>query len=276
MRTLQTLKPANGSSADRARLATAKTLLDGWTFATPTALDAPDANSATTALFNAWMHFFLANGLGDELAAMSYDMWKLDENLHVRTVYALLATPATFTQSPSSGQPIVCDRYDVAGPDDSCSKLILVTLLDAMAHLESPQGFGTADTTLWRWGKMHRLTMKPLFPHAKLELPARGELALPGFPKPGDNFVVNRADQGWNDLDFSQSADGAAQRFLATSEPGRPISIKWQLPTGVIYDPASPHYRDLLDMHYLPQQHFDAPYLVPEIVRAGESRWLFQ
>lgn len=264
------------SSGDRARLVTARTLLDAWTFATPTALDAPDPNSAATAVFNAWMHFFLKDGIGDEYDAMSFDLWKLDENLHVRTVYALLEHPSTFVQSPDSGQPIVCDRYAVAGPDDSCTKLILMTLLDAMKHLESAQGFATADTTQWRWGKMHRLTMKPLFPHIQLELPKRGELALPGFPKAGDNFVVNRSDQGWNDLDFSQSADGPAQRFLATSEPDGPISIKWQLPSGVIYDPESPHYRDLLDNHYLPERHFDAPYVVPDIVRDGEARWLFR
>lgn len=261
------------STADRERLARARTLLDGWTFATPVALDGPDPDSAATAVFNAWMHYFLIDGIGDEYAALDFDMWRLDENLHVRTVHALLAKPETFVQSATTGQPIVCDRYAVAGADDSCTKLILMSALAAMTHLESAAGFGTADTAQWRWGKMHRLTLAPLFPNPDLELPTRSE---GGFPKPGDNLVVNRSDQGWDDLDFSQDADGPAQRFLATSEPGRPISIKWQLPTGVIYDPANPHYRDLLDMHYLPEQHFDAPYLIPEIIRDGENRWLFE
>jgi penicillin amidase len=264
------------STEDRTRLETARTLLDNWTFATPTALDAPDPDSAATAVFNAWMHFFLQDGLGDEYAAVDFDIWRLDENLHARTVYALLAKPETFVQSATTGQPILCDRYAVAGPDDSCTKLILMTMVEAMQHLESAEGFGTADTAEWRWGKLHRLTIPPLFPNGNLELPARGEEPVGGFPKAGDNFVINRADQGWDDLDFSQSADGPAQRFLATSEPDRPIKVKWQLPTGTIFDKASPHYRDLLDMYYLPQVHFDAPYLVPEIVDAGESRWLFQ
>jgi penicillin amidase len=264
------------SSADRARLATARMLLGNWTFATPTALAAPDPNSAATAVFNAWMHFFLVDGVADEFEAIDFDMWQLDENLHVRTVYGLLAEPSTFVQSASTGQPIVCDRYAVAGADDSCTKLILMTMLAAMQHLESASGFGTPDVAEWRWGKMHRLTLSPLFPNPQLELPARGAEPRGGFPKAGDNFVVNRSDQGWSDLDFSQDADGPAQRFLATSEPGRPISVRWQLPTGVIYDPKSPHYRDLLDQHYLTEKHFDAPYLVPEIVRDGETRWLFQ
>lgn len=263
------------SSADHARLERARVLLDGWTYATPVALDAPDPDSAATALFNAWMHFFLVDGLGDEYAAIDFDMWRLDENLHVRTAYALLASPATFVQSASTGQPILCDRIAVTGPDDSCTSLLLRTVLAAMQHLESMDGFGSADTSTWCWGRKHRLTMKPLFPNTNLELPTRGEVSPPGFPKAGDNFVINRADQGWNDLDFSQSADGPAQRFLATTEAGRPIAIKWQLPTGVIYDTASPHYRDQLDNQYLAERHYDAPYLVPEIVADGEARWLF-
>jgi penicillin G amidase len=262
-------------AADRTRLATARSLLAGWTFATPTAIAAPDPDSAATALFNAWMHFFLAEGIGDEFAAIDFDLWRLDDNLHVRTVYWMLADPDRFVKSVTTGQPILCDRYAVAGPDDSCTKLILMTVLAAMHHLESSAGYGTADTAQWRWGHLHRLTLKPLFPNTNLEVPTPMEMRG-GFPKPGDNMVVNRADPGWNDLDFSQHADGAAQRFLATSEPGRPISIRWQLPSGVIYDPRSPHYRDLLDQHYLPEVHFDAPYLVPEIVRDGEVRWLFQ
>ncbi len=263
-------------AADRARLAAARTLLGGWTYATPTALEAPDPDSAATAVFNAWMHFFLTDGIGDEYAAIGFDLWRLDQNLHVRTAYAMLARPQDLVPSAATGQPIVCDRFAVAGPDDSCTKLILMTVLAAMTHLESAAGFGTADTAAWRWGKLHRLTMRPLFPNGNLELPRRGELTPQGFPKPGDNFVINRADQGWDDLDFSQSADGPAQRFLAQTEPGRPISIRWQLPGGAIYDAASPHYRDLLDNHYLREVHFDAPYLVGEIVRDGESRWLFR
>ncbi|MDQ3367391.1 MAG: penicillin acylase family protein [Myxococcota bacterium] len=263
------------TAADRAQLATARTLLAGWSYRTPTAIDAPDPDSAATALFNAWMHFFLTDVLADEYAAAEVDFWGITDNLHVRTAYALLVTPQNLVASPTTGQPILCDRMAVAGAHDSCTRMVLSTMLAAMRHLGSAAGFGTDDTTAWRWGLQHRLTLRPLFPNRSLELPAPGEQPVGGFPKPGDNFVVNRSDQGWNDLDFSQHADGPAQRFLASSEPGRPISVKWQLPTGVIFDQSSPHYRDLLDDHYLREEHFDAPYLIREIVRDGESRWLF-
>jgi hypothetical protein len=122
-------------------------------------------------------------------------------------------------------------------------------------------------------GRFHRLTIKPLFPNPNLELPRPGEAP---FEKAGDNFVVNRSDMGWGDLDFAQVGDGPAQRFLARAQPGQTITVKWALPGGVIFDSRDRHYRDLLDKYYLPPEtHFDAPYDVGSIVKNGESRWEF-
>jgi hypothetical protein len=117
-----------------------------------------------------------------------------------------------------------------------------------------------------------------LFPNTSLDVPSPDETNprwVGGFPKAGDNFVINRSDQGWADLDFSQFGDGPAQRFLAEAGAGETIRVKWALPGGVIYDRASPHYRDLLDNYYIPQTHFDAPFTVPDIVAHGEDRWVF-
>jgi penicillin amidase len=263
------------AAADRARLVRARTLLAGWTYATPTGLDTTNPNdlkdSAATAVFNAFMHFFVERTLRDELSAAGFELWRLDDNLIARIVHAMLASPGTLVQSATTQEPVVCDMMTTPG-DDSCTKVVLQAMLDTMLHLESGAGFGTAEVAEWQWGKLHRLAIRPLFPNTELDLPAPG---APGFPKSGDNFVVNRSDQGWDDLDFSQSADGPAQRFLAIADGGQ-IRVKWSLPGGVIYDSRSPHYRDLLDTYYLPQTHFDAPFTVSDIVLAGESRWLFR
>jgi len=154
---------------------------------------------------------------------------------------------------------------------------ILQAMVDAMTHLESAQGFGTADPGAWRWGKLHRLTITPLFSNPALNLPAPTDpdAAGFGFPRAGDNFVMSRSDQGWADLAYSPFADGPAHRFLAEARPGQPITVSWALPGGVIYDRRSSHYRDLLDTYYLPNKHFDAPSSLDQIVAAGESRWVF-
>jgi len=252
------------SFGDKGALKNALQILSAWSFETPT--DAGPDSTATT-LFNTWMHFFLQDALYDEFAPINFDPTRLDDNQIVRIVNRLLAEPSTFVQSAYTGQPILCDRYAVTGNDDSCTKMVMIAMVDAFNYLQGPDGFNSVDPNDWAWGKKHTLTIKPLFPNPALNLGP--------FPKAGDNFVVNRADQGWTDLDFSQYGDGPAQRFLAEADPGEPIKVKWALPGGTIYDSRSPHYRDLLDNYYLPQTHFDAPYSLTDIALAGESRWEF-
>ncbi|HEU4734896.1 MAG TPA: penicillin acylase family protein [Kofleriaceae bacterium] len=263
------------SPADAARLATARALLTRWTFATPAAGDDSAGDSAATALLATWMHFFVERTLKDELDAVGFDVWRLDDNLLVRVIYALLHDPGSFVTSPATQQPIVCDNYDTAGPDDSCTKAILQAMVDAMIHLESPDAFGTADVSAWRWGRLHRLAVTPLFPDPALALPGSGDPDPGGFSRAGDSFAVDGGDPGWSDLDFSRRAGGAAQRFLAEATPGQPITVRWAIPGGVIFDTRSRHYRDLLDRYYLTDQLFDAPYSLEQIVAAGESRWVF-
>jgi penicillin amidase len=262
------------AAADRDRLITARTMLAGWSFATPAAADASGA-SAATAILNAWMHFFIEGALADELGAVGFDVWRLDDNQLFRIVYELLRPDSILSRGTTTGQPILCDGV-AGGAEDSCTKLVLISMLAAMKHLESPEAFGTPNTAEWAWGRLHHLTIQPLFPNKALNLPAAGEAQAGGFPKAGDNFNVNRADMGWRSLSFSQHADGPAQRFIAVAPHNKPIRVRWQIPGGAIFDSRSPHYRDLLDQYYLPEKHFDAPYQVDEIVGNGEGRWEFE
>jgi penicillin amidase len=271
------------AAVDQTRLDQARTLLAAWTLQTPAMLSLDDGettDSAATALFNAWMHYFIEDVIEDELAALPtpFAVWRLEENLLVRTVWGVLNQPAGYVISTDTDQPILCDDIATAGADGSCTMQVLRALLQAMDHLASPAGFGNASTSSWRWGDKHRLTLEPLFPNASLNVPSPDETNprwVGGFPKPGDNFAINRSDQGWADLNFSQFGDGPAQRFLAEAGPGETMRVKWALPGGVIYDRRSPHYRDLLDNYYIPETHFDAPFTVPDIVAHGEDRWVF-
>lgn len=254
------------SADDRARLATARTLLDGWTFETP-------ADSAATALFHTWIHFFITRTLADELAAVDFDVWRLGDGQLLRIVDALLDDPKSMVTSPATQQPILCDDYAVPGPDVSCTVQVLAALIDAVTYLASPQAFSTADPAAWSWGALHRLALAPVIPGG-LSLPAPGDADAAGFPRAGDGFSVSRADPGWSDLDFSVLA-APVHRLVAEARPGQRIAVRWALAGGTIYDRRSPHYRDLLDGSSLTDQLFDAPSSVDEIVAAGESRWVF-
>jgi penicillin amidase len=263
-------------AADLDRLVAARAQLAAWSFATPAARDAAGA-SASTAIFNAWMHFFIEATLGDEMTAIGSNVWRLPYWAQIfRITYELLNPQTILSRSAATGEPILCDDVATGPDDDSCTKLALFAMVSAMKHLESSAGFGTPQIAAWEWGRLHHLTIRPLFPAPDLTLPRPGELATSGFPKAGDNFNVNRADMGWESLSFSQYGDGSAQRFIAVAKDGQPLQVRWQLPGGAIFDSRSPHYRDLLDNYYLPERHFDAPFQVSEIVRDGEARWEFR
>jgi penicillin G amidase len=269
------------SSGDKARLAAAHDLFAGWTYAAPTGLD-PGAtaqdlkDSTTTAIFNVFMHFFIQDTLGDEYDAINFNVWDIQQDLLARNVYALLVEPAGLVQSATTGQPILCDDMTTAGADESCTRRVMQATLEAMDWLASGAAYGSADPGTWHWGELHRLIIPPLFPNSDLDVPAATDPTNPtGFPKPGDNIVVNRADCGWDDLDFHQEADGPAERFLAELPLGGTAHVEMELPGGTIYDRSSKHYRDLLDDYYLPQKHFDLPYTTSEIVAHGEERWVF-
>jgi len=261
-------------AADRARLATARTLIAGWTFATPAALDAPDPDSAATAVFHTWLRCFIARALSDELDVIGFEVWRLTDDQLARIVHALLTDPRSFVTSPSTQQPIVCDSYAAAGPDDSCTKVILQAMVDAMAELESPRGFATADTAAWRWGKLHRLGLGALTPG--LNLPGPGDPDPAGFAISGDSFVADPGDPAARALVPSRAAGGPALHLLAEAAPGTGVRLRWSLPGGVIFDSRSPHYRDLLDRAYRADSVLAVPYTIDEIVAAGESRWVFR
>ena len=263
---------ASLTAAEKQKLNAARTLLAGWTYDTPIQAS---TDSAATAAFNMFMHFFLKNTLADEFAAAAgFDYNRLGGNFQVRIIHAMLTQPQTMKLG-STGQPIICDRMGIGGADDSCTKMILMSMLEAMVFLEGAGGFNTTNTAAWAWGDLHTQRFETLFPNPALRIPSQTELPN-GFPKRGDNFNVNRSDHGWADTNFSQFADGPAQRFLAIANPGQPIEVRWQIPGGVIFDSRDKHYRDLLDNYYLPQVHFAAPYSVDEIVRDGEYRWDFR
>lgn len=267
------------TAGERARLNLARAKLAAWTLDTPPAVAASSTaqardDSIATAIFNVWMHYFIVRTLGDEFAAIGMSPFDLVQDLLARVVTRTLREPGQLVPSATTGQPILCDDMTDGGADQSCTRKIIEAAHLALGQLGTLMG--STDLETWRWGALHTLTLRPLFPDARLEIPAPGSPQAGGFPKPGDNFAVNRADCGWSDLDFRQDEDGPAQRFLAELAPGQPMKVRLQFPGGTIYNPSSPHYKDVLEAHYLAERHFDLPFTVPEILAAGEERWVLR
>jgi acyl-homoserine lactone acylase PvdQ len=217
-------------------------------------------------VFPTWLDFFIARVLGDELAAAGFDVWRLDDSLLARTIHALLTDPNSFTTSPSTQQPILCDNYAVLDPDGSCTQAILASMIDAMTYLESPQGFATADLAAWRWGTLHRR-----FTAGRAERPGRADRAEDVDPA-GSELARSRGD-------------AAAVRLIADARASG-VAVRWALPDGAIggaidgaiggarRERSPTHDRDRRDRD-LAGAYVDAPFTVAQIAAAGASRWVF-
>jgi penicillin amidase len=118
-------------------------------------------------------------------------------------------------------------------------------MLDAIAFLRGKLG---EDMGAWQWGKLHTLRFESLVPalsgDSPVSIPQHSDTAFPnGFPRPGDNFGVDAANNGiWNPESFAYSS-GPVQRIVVEMTPEGP-KVWNALPGGQAYDPDSKHHAD--------------------------------
>ncbi len=118
-------------------------------------------------------------------------------------------------------------------------------ILDAMDYLAKVMG---SDPSAWRWGKIHTLTLQFLAPMAALQIPLGSDPKYPnGFPRHGDIGTVDAAGDSLDIGDYTY-AHGPAIRFVAELDPKNGPKARNVLPGGEALDPASPHYRDLMEL----------------------------
>jgi len=122
--------------------------------------------------------------------------------------------------------------------------LLQETLEEAVGFLRSRMG---PDKAAWRWGRLHRLTLRhPLAPAAgRLGRVLSGLFGLNRGPieMPGDGMTVNMGAYMFS-APFEQVAGPSYRQVVDLGEPG---GGGWVIPGGVSGDPASPHYGDQLE-----------------------------
>lgn len=266
------------------RLRDAGALLAAWQLATPPAVEgqptaAEIADSAATSVFNAWAYYFLGRAVGDEHALLDWTPYDLPDDLSARVMVGLLedADALQTGVALATGEALLCDDLATADDTESCTLIALQALDLALDFLT--ERYASPDMTAWRWGEQHRLVMEPLFPDAALNVPPPNDPNpdwRKGYPRAGDNWAVNRADCGYDDLDFAQHQSGPAQRFLARVGDDGVIEARFAFPGGAVYDPSSPHFRDIMDEYYVRDAQFDYPFATAEIVDHGEERWVLR
>ena len=147
--------------------------------------------------------------------------------------------------------------------------MILDALGDALDNLE--QSFGTTDMSQYRWGMLHRVTLKHPMGGSVSELNNGGEDGE-GYPAPGANGTVNVASCGVSGS-YTFSA-GPSVRFIAEMIPDA-IKTAIALPGGQSGDKLSSHYDDMMKL-WVKGEYIDMPYYDDEVKGALESHLVFK
>ena len=250
--------PALAPFADDGRIIAAKAYLETWDFqaeagALPEATEAQIKSSIATSIFNTWAVFVSRALLADKFEA-PYDL-----QFHVRFLCNIIENPQQLlTYDPEIGDSVLWDNTTTEIVETR-DVIMLQGLQDALDFLENPEvagveavgGFGTSDMSEWLWGKLHTLTM----PHAfggQFNIPSAKDFP-DGYPCHGDNFVVNAANPGLADTDYTFTS-GPTIRNVYTLDPDG-ATAETVIPGGQDAQVLKPHFKDQFDLWIVNQTH---------------------
>jgi penicillin amidase len=245
-------------------------LLAAWTFDTPSAMpeDVPTpaqiADSRAALLSAAWIAQFYDAALGDEIAKIG----SLDQSFGVKLLIRAATHPELLKTAidPVTHDPVIFD--DLATPQIESKRQIaaraLVATIDALAARLGP------DATAWRWGQVHTLTLEfAVSLLQSLQIPPPNEaMHVNGFPRHGDVGTVDVGGEAISKTDFTYS-NGPAIRFVCELDPVLGPRGRNALPGGETFDPASPHYRDQLEL-WRQNKTFDLPFRPAEVLAGAD------
>jgi len=241
-----------------------------------------DVDSAVaTSIFNRWLTRTVTATFDDEVAAVGHDLDRVKTLLHlVEDVGALL-----IGLNPDTGDAIAFD--DLGTPELESKDLVFVQALagavDDLANTccgaADAAGFGSTDMSTWRWGLLHTLRLESMVPSLAMvnildnprsddpEYGLDGSVSY-GFPRHGDLYGVDAANFG-RSFDYTYGS-GPVMRMVVEVEDGV-MRTENVVPGGEVYDSASPHFGDLMELWRKNETH-PVAYWEAEVVAAYESR----
>jgi penicillin amidase len=276
-------------AAKMAKIAMMRDRLMAWTFDTPAAVEnTPSADeiadSVATTIFNAALGRLMSLALADEFTAIG-----VTRGFRGRTILAMLNEPDTMASYDASlrggmGDSIFWDDLATDGVTESRGDRVLRAFVAALDWLEGPAPDGAAlgtDMNEWRWGKLHRLWLKSIVPQVPITndvigIPAFADPVFGmgrGFPRHGDNEVVDAAAYGLGDTTDFTYGSGPQQRLVVEMTASGPVAVN-ALPGGESIDPDDPHHADEIELWRMNQV---APvyYTESDVLLHHERRWSF-
>ena len=155
--------------------------------------------------------------------------------------------------------------------EESRGDRILRGMADALAWLDDNLG---ADPSGWQWGRLHRLTLEPLFADptgmGRISIPSGQDPNFPdGFPRQGDRGVVDAASFSPFALDDFTYGSGPQQRLVVELTDAGPVAVN-ALPGGNAEDAASTFFANEMEL-WRRNVAEPVPYTAAEIVAARSS-----
>jgi len=224
--------------------------------------------SAATALFNVWAVMLVQNVL------VPHDMSRGGDHKRAQLLYRMSAEPQTMVSwDPSRLDSALWDP-DVTDDDNvTRTQQMVKSLIDALDFMEATDkvgvaqagGFGSADSSTWRWGELHTLTLKHNV-SAAFDIPPTSEHKN-GFPRHCDTFCVDASHAGYGDTRFTFSSGPAIRNVYELLDT---ITYHGVIPGGQSENPSSPHYRDAMDL-WVQNEAPLIPFTPSDVVAAKEK-----
>ncbi|MCB9733226.1 MAG: penicillin acylase family protein [Deltaproteobacteria bacterium] len=254
----------------------AQALLEGWRdggFWAPSGVGAAAGSdeakySAATAIFNAWVVFLGRDVLGP------HDLRRGGDSVVARLLWRAMAKPETMAgYDAEKGDTVLWDPDLSDATEVTRTQAMVKALVEALDFLADASavgpaqsgGFGTSDTSMWRWGALHTLTLahnvSPAF-----NIPPSEEWPN-GFPRPCDSFCVDAAHPGLSDTRFTFTSGPAIRNSY---ELVTPTVFRGVIPGGESEQPTSPHYRDAMDL-WVQNKSPEIPFTVDDVLAKKES-----
>lgn len=246
-------------------LATARTLVSGWTFDTPSgeAGDNPTAaqiaDSQATLIMAVWVTKFANATLGDELAELGQT---LDRSHGLKLMANLVKDPTKLKTGA-----VLFDDITTGGTTEDKAFIAAKAVVKALEWMFAHPTLG-ADATKWRWGQLH--TTQPNF-----FLPASPPLSQDKIGRHGGDGTVDVAshgigeDVGGTPRTYAYGS-GAAIRFVSELDKDKGPVSRNIIPGGEIFDPTSPHYSDLYKL-WAKNQAVELPFVIGDVANASKQ-----
>jgi penicillin amidase len=270
------------SSGTKALFQTVHDWVAGWTFDTPTGVaeDNPTAQQIQDSQATLVMSFFISyladTTLGDELSVPGMQGVFVDEASKGKLLADLCFHPEKLkTGLSDAGDPILFDDISTP-PIESKRQTVAKSIIRALDGLVRRLGAMSGD---WRWGTLHTLTLPFLLPVApSLSYPPPTDPSYAsGFPRHGENGTVDVGDHGLDRFQYQYggpggSPSGPAIRFVCELDPTNGPQARNVLPGGEVFDPASPHYADMMAL-WRKNKSIDLSYKDADVVKSANTEY---